>query len=365
MNKFKLGTNFDKKLIYEIIEINKQSKNKVAELYGSIRKHAQLAARPDFRLPDISMYDLQNYVELCNSNGIDFNYTLNSIMPYGSKKNLDANIVEVVELILWLSDIGVKRVTVANPLLLEIIRNIVKSNIGIELSTILHIDTVTQIKYLHEKYNLDKVCANLNKNRDFVFIKKAAEYCKTKGIEYELMVNEFCGVGTKDCATHCVYRDSCYMCHATNKTLDDDMLFDNYPMNICTSSRNENPSNWLKLRFIRPEDIKIYNELGVTHFKVTGRTATTKYILRTIDAYLSENYEGNLIGLWKPLESIKGTQNEDFTPYEIDNKRLDGFLDKWLKADMSGNVFNCDYEVCGETCNYCEMYYKRKVLIDD
>lgn len=354
VNEFKLGTNFDVNLLEAIIALNDMSpKNKVTELYGSDRAHATLAARPDFRLPDIDNDDLEAYVKRANEAGITFNYTMNSIIPYGSKRAFSYHVGGIVEFVKYCESIGVYRITVANPMMLEVIRNKAQSNIEIEASTIMHIDTVTQIKYLYEKYGVHKICCNLNKNRDFNFLEAAAKYCSQNGIILELMANEFCGVGGADYATHCVYRDSCYICHATNETLSDANELDGYPMNFCTKSRNENPANWLRLKFIRPEDIKVYNEIGINHFKITGRTGTTGYILRTIGAYLKESFDGNLLALWKPLESIGDNGSEDVHSYNISNKSLDGFITHW-----SDSRSVCDNEVCGETCKYCESFYK-------
>ena len=49
------------------------------------------------------------------------------------------------------------------------------SNIELEASCILHIDAVSQMKYLHETLGVNKFCNNLLKNRDKVFLKNAAE----------------------------------------------------------------------------------------------------------------------------------------------------------------------------------------------
>lgn len=354
MNNFKVGVNFDFELLNKIIELNKEQTNsKITELYGSIRQHSELAARPDFRLPDIELKDLEEYIKVAKYNNIDFNYTLNSIIPYGSKEEINKNINNIVNLINYLESIGVYRITVSNPILLEIIRRYAKSKIEIEISTIAHIDTITQIKYFHEYYGVNKVCGNLNKNRNFEFLKNAADYCKKNEIIYELMVNEFCGVGGDNYATHCVYRDSCYICHAVNHTYEDTETLNNYPMNLCTNSRNRNISNWLKLRWIRPEDLKFYNKVGINHFKITGRTGSTEYILKTLKAYMQCKYQGNLIELWKPLESIKpGVEEATVKNFYINNNYLDGFILPWV------NGKNCDYEVCGETCNYCNNFYK-------
>lgn len=354
MNSYKLGTNFDFDLLNLVNETNQKHDNaKITEMYGSIRKHADLAARPDFRLPDITFDTLKKYVKQCNDYNIIFNYTFNSINPCESKRNLYNNIGYIKHFVRYLINIGVSRFTVANPMLLEIIRS-EDNNIPIEVSTIAHIDTITQIKFYKDTYNVDKICCNLNKNRDFEWLRRAAEYCNNNNILLELMVNEFCGVGAKSYATHCIYRDSCYICHSTNKSRTDALLYNEYPMNRCTLSRNTSPVNWLRVKFIRPEDIHYYNEIGIYNFKITGRTASKDYLEKMLNAYLNESFEGNLLNLWKPLESIAQGKAENFAVTNIDNKKLNGFLDKWAYSKHC-----CDYEVCGETCTYCEDFYKK------
>ena len=67
---------------------------------------------------------------------------------------------------------------------------------------------------------------------------------------------------------------------------------------------------WLKTRFIRPEDLHKYSDLGINSFKVTGRTGSTNYLKSVIKAYVSESWNGNLLSLWKPLETIKTNEEE-------------------------------------------------------
>lgn len=356
MNRFKVGINFDFNLLNEFKKLNEEflGKSRIVELYGSDMEHASLAARPDFRLPDINFSYLKRYVRDAVDAGIKFNYTMNSIFPYGAKNEFVENESKIIDFVKALESIGVYRVTVANPIMLELIRNKAKSNIEIEISTIMHIDTIMQIKYLHEKYGVNKICGSLLKNRNFAFLKSAADYCNKNGIIYEVMANEFCGVGGCGYGTHCVYRDSCYICHATNKTLDDANSFDEYPMKLCTGSRNKDAVNWLRMKFIRPEDLHYYREVGINDFKITGRTGSSEYILSVIRGYMSESWKGNLLSLWKPLESIQeGVDEFDVKIVYIDNSKLDGFL------TFFKNAYPCDIGVCGETCNYCKLFYEK------
>lgn len=357
MNYYKIGCNFDFHLIDGIRELNEiNDLAKVNEFYGSIRIHDYLTARPSFRLPDINIKELERYVKACSDAGIEFNYTLNSLYP-GSKSDLFRKKQEIIDIIYLLHDIGVKTITISNPILAHIIRDTCL-NIRLEVSTIAHIDTITQIKVWKDLFAIDKICCNILKNRQIKFLKKAALYCHENGIILDLIVNEFCNIGGEingsQYSTHCIYRDSCYLCHSKNISKEDDNLFNSYPMHYCILSR-KNPYAWLKSQFIRPEDIKLYNQIGINYFKITGRTGGTEYILETVKSYIQESLFGNLIKLWKPLETIK----KDIKEYEfnhlnfIDNKKLSNFLTFWFNNENH----DCANEICGETCTYCNDYY--------
>lgn len=132
-------------------------------------------------------------------------------------------------------------------------------------------------------------------------------------------------------------------------------LHKDYPMGMCIASR-KSKSVWLKMNYIRPEDIKRYNEIGIDHFKLTGRTGSTAHLQEIMRAYMKESYDGNLLGLWKHLETIKEEKEESFRPQVyIDNKKLDGFVDYWFE----NRNHICANEICGETCKYCDLFIKR------
>ena len=353
MIEYKVGTNFDFDLLDIITRLNSaNTRCKVTEFYGSVSDDSNYAARPKFRLSNIDDGYLKDYIKCASQNGIKFNYTLNSIFPFGSKRELYEHRKELLSLVEKLIDFGVARITIASPIMLHILYPF-RKDVSFEISTIAHIDTITQIKYYHDVYGVDKICSNLLKNRDFIFLEKAADYCKKNNIILELMANEFCGVGGGGYATHCIYRDSCYICHSLNETKEDVDLFNGYPMNYCTNSRNIDPSSWLKMNFIRPEDIKYYENIGINHFKLTGRTGSTKYMTGVISAYLNETYHGNLLGLWKPLESIKDESKEFDYMANIDNDKLNGFIIHFIGTG------GCANNVCGETCTYCNDFYEK------
>ena len=356
MANFKLGCNFDLSLIDRVSQLNYQysKRARINEFYGSDRRMAYLTARPDFRLPEISKQYFEKYIERCNENSIDFNYTMNTINP-GSKGFLIEKKNEIMDFVRYLESIGVRRVTIANPVLMEIVRE-TTSTLGIDVSTVFHIDAISQAKFLKEKYNVEKICCNLIKTRHIRFLKNLAKYCNNNNIMLEHMVNEFCGVSGENYSTHCVYRDSCYLFHASDKTKEDAAGLDGYPMSRCIFHRNETPANWLRMRFIRPEDIDKYVNIGINNFKITGRTGTTDYLAYVAEGYMLGKWNDNLLTLWKPLETIQSDLNElEFKQkFYIDNSKLNGFVYHWF----DNPDFDCSLEECGLTCDYCQRFYE-------
>ena len=85
--------------------------------------------------------------------------------------------------------------------------------------------------------------------------------------------------------------------------------------------RAQAAEEWLKLCWIRPEDIPLYNQAGIHYFKLQGRHTVQKGDpVRAVECYFAQRYDGNLIDL---LELFG-------CPYEfkpaLDNRSLDGFL---------------------------------------
>ena len=365
MNNFKIGYNFDPDLIKYIKNLNDKyaGVSKVVEVYGSDRSHAFLSARPDFRIQDVDAETLEDHIKALKKIGVAFNYTMNTINP-GSKHTLQ-NEGLADEIRFWTErviELGVGRITVANPIVLELIRE-VSPDIPIEISTIAHIDSLSQIKFYKEKYNIDKICGNLMLNRNFTKLEAMATWCNANGVVLDLMTNEFCGVGSGQYATHCIYRDSCYIAHSSDKSQADAECMDCYPMKRCMTSRDVDAACWLKMRFIRPEDLNEYQKIGISHFKITGRTGTTDYITKTVEAYMSEVYDGNLLGLWKNLDTIYNGKSEAETTNEIfvDNTKLNGFIDKWTKNDWRCDEKNCGVAEGPNACNYCNEFWETKM----
>lgn len=120
----------------------------------------------------------------------------------------------------------------------------------------------------------------------------------------------------------------------------------------CSYIKNSSVEEYLKMPWIRPEDIKIYEEIGVDYFKIIGRERVQKMdLLKMLQYYCMRQYEGNL------LELIYGfSKSEKYRVY-IDNKMLDGYIHKFKEKDFCEGM--CEYK----NCTYCKEYTKKAIHI--
>lgn len=353
--RFKMGSNMQPDMLEGVARLNSYYDNQIAEFYGSVKRDSWLSARPHFRLPDLSYVELESYIKKCNDIGVVFNYTLNTINP-GSKEEMILQERDIKNHMRYLIDIGVGRITLAHPLLMEMLRE-VDPNFPLEVSTIAEVRALSQIRYYKDRYNADRICLALERNRDISWLEKAGELADEIGINLELLANEFCMVGAENYTTTCIYRTTCYGAHATDTTQETAELFNCYPMDRCMTARAQSKAAYLKSKFIRPEDVSRYHDIGIRHMKITGRTGSTDYILKMAEAYLSGKYEGNLLGLWKQLDTIYSHRSEleDNTSIFIDNRALDNFMDFWFRK----KIFRCAEQDCGYECRYCDNFLKK------
>ena len=345
-----VGNLWTEEYLDRCIEINKTNpKARIAEMYGSLKtKHNPVgSARPDSRIPEVSLEFFEEYIQKANANGIDINYTINSTCV-GNLIELGAREAQIAYFLQDLEKLGVKRVTVAHPIIAKLVAK--HSDLAVEISTIMHVETMSQLdKFLWMCPTVDKICMNIYKNRDFNFLKEFKREADKQDIIVELMANEFCTIGGAPCLG--LYRMSCYMVHSHGG--NDSLEFDGYPIkgpDGCITSRIQSPASYLKARFILPQWYDLYKkETGIEHFKITGRTHTYDQIMPAVEAYTSGHFKGNLLDLWL-LD--KDHADLDIPAEELDKK---GFIEHWVDFSNKRNVsdFPCA-SLCEGSCDHCE-----------
>jgi collagenase-like PrtC family protease len=150
------------------------------------------------------------------------------------------------------------------------------------------------------------------------------------------------------------------------------------------------PLEIMRSCWIRPEDLRFYEEIGIERFKLTERGMNTSDLSRIVAAYTNRNYPGNFADLlpsmskyeyltnpkighlakyfFKPFRVRLGKafplfmgmyrlreKNECFRSFGVyvDNTKLDGFIQQFLEG-------SCGDRLC-EECGWCREWGERAV----
>jgi collagenase-like PrtC family protease len=172
-------------------------------------------------------------------------------------------------------------------------------------------------------------------NRDLELLRDI----KTKtNLKIKLMVNE-------GCLYRCPFRKFHfnYISHksrSSNFNYDEFVTGNNLFLGNCCGIIKWDNSQVIKSGWIRPEDLRRYSGIA-NRFKIVGRTVESNILVKIVDAYLQENWGGNLFDLM--CSSLK-TFSTGYGAY-INNKALD-------IHDFFDRVSKCKH-ACDE-CNYCQ-----------
>lgn len=360
----------------------------VYEVYGKLTSDYFGGGRPSFYLPEVNRAGLADYVKKVHAAGIEFNYLLNA-SAMGNKEFTREGQRNMEELLDWVDAIGVDSVTVANVFFLRLVKAR-HPRLKVRVSSHRYTDNARKVRFWVENGADYIVVSEVNIHREFKVLeamKKAAG-----DVELQLIVNNWC---RQDCAiagNHAVNLSNASQKGAQGFPLD-------YSSIICNNIRLNEPVNYLRANWIRPEDLAVYESMGYHNFKIVERNTPTQILLERVHAYANRRYDGNLLDLVQnyayPIEKM-GEKGKDayskrrmfkyfvkpqavnlfkfkkiiefgktasvlyprigVNPVQIDNRKLDGFLDHFKN-------FSCQDKDC-EECRYCHRWAEKVVKID-
>ncbi len=308
---------------------------------------------------DMARGQAEDYISQAHTAGLKFDYLLNA--PSMSNMEWDKSThQELLEHLDWICKIGVDSVTVTIPYLVELIERQFPP-LKIRISTIAHVHNVARAGFF-ESLGADSINLDFHVNRDFKTLKGITDAVNCDII---LLANNLC---LYQCPYEYYHHDG--LGHASQSYNPVEGCYVDYCTIRCTLDRLRDMSQNIKGRWIRPEDLHLYEEIGIEMFKISGRAMPTERILRAATAYSSRHYDGNLhdilnvltpkIGFIKP--GPPGTQTHVLAPppeLHIDNRELEGFVDFFGKQNCLSECGHCDY--CQKTADRVIRYDRSKV----
>jgi collagenase-like PrtC family protease len=335
MKLFSVPADFRTSTVDRLAELNARHEDAaVAETFGSITRGGLFGSgRPNPLLPKIDFKQLEKYVGYAASKGIDFNYTLNASCA-GNLEVTGSGLHRAERFFARLWDIGIRHLTVSMPTLMSIIKES-GHPFSVKASTICQINSAYKAQHYRNR-GLDRMVIDEDITRDF---RRIQQICAAFGDGVEMIVNSAC---IKDCPNKMFHYNA--GSHSTGAW--DAMTFYRY---YCTGAASiVDPRGIMRLNWVRPEDLGLYESAGISRFKLQGRQiAVHGDVVRAVETYMDGSYSGNLYDLlW--LFDPKWRKNLPYYPY-IDNKALEGFLKPFFD-DPEHCTGDCD------ACGYCASF---------
>lgn len=358
--KLSVATNWDIELIEGLEDAP------VHDFFAALPSNIVGGGRPAFILAPATSKTVEEYVRLVHAKGRKFTYLLNA--PCLNNLEYDAKTHgELLSHIDWINSIGVDYVTVSIPYLLElIVRQF--PQLKTKVSVIAHASSVQRVKFW-EDLGAEIITVDPMINRSFGLLEKIknATACRL-----EVLLNDAC---LYQCPYIYYHYNICG--HASQNHNPLQGFYIDYCIIRCTMDLLSDPAQVLKSRWVRPEDIAAYEDLGIDYFKISGRRMSTRWLLNAVKAYAARTWEGNLVDILNFIvpgvdpdthsgqyhtyvtrpefiekeRLIKLAQAHPVKPY-LDNKSLHGFLDFFRKVDCASS--------CG-SCTHCADWAKKAV----
>jgi putative protease len=349
MSEIIIGTNWQRSLIDRISVLNRQigeqNHLKVAEVFGSIPFDAFGSAREASRLPACDYDSVSEHVKVCHDAGIRVTYANNSLC-IGSINNIDQKLDQFGEHISRLRRLGVDAIIFANPLYIEYCKTHFQ-DMPIIVSSIAGVDSVSRLHH-YKQQGVDRVIVAKSANRNFQLL----YFMKKVFGELELIM-------TDGCLKECPYQQS-HLAMQAHESVDpredcEHYELQHYPYHKCWSLLTENwPAEFLKVGWIRPEDIEQYEKIGYDKFKISGRTMPEEWIVNTAKAYISREYHGDLLDLIPVTpRGFRSDACRGQLTFSLPNDKLNGFIKHFVDS-----INLCD-ESCRIRCGYCDDYAKK------
>ncbi|MDD4939479.1 MAG: U32 family peptidase [Candidatus Omnitrophica bacterium] len=372
MLKFSVATNWDLELLRQIELLD--TKKQVTEIFGKLASDFIGGGRPSYALPFISKKKAADYIRSVRKTGRKFNYLLNAacldnreFTRFGQKK-----IRQTLE---WLDSLGVDAITVTNPYLGSLIKKQFP-RFELTVSALAVVSSVKTIKFWTEEIGAREITLHsVSVNRDFALLKKIRSKV---GCKLQLTANQLCLYNCPFNIYHKTFVSHASQSHHPLKGFGIDWCLIN-----CRYRMFTHPEEVIKSSWIRPEDVGYYEDIGIDSLKIVDRVRRTENLLLTLRAYLERSFDGNLGELLfhvsKPARSslrqmavkflrffshpfyinifklLKFKQLLSEIKINVDNRKLDGFLDYFVEG-------KCKFEC--EECNYCRNVAERAVYID-
>lgn len=335
MMKFSISADWQNGLL-DAIDVDS-----VDELYGCLDQDSVGMGCFSFSPSGFSKPQFTAYLEKVRQKGLKFNYLLNTVCV-GNRELTIKGQKRLRKLLDWLLENNVYAVTVSIPYLLKFIKYNYP-DLKVYVSMMGGVDSFERAEYW-ESLGADRIALSAISGiaRNFTLLKKIRENIKC---QLELIAN-------LSCLNECPFwtYHAAVLSHFSQSFYPRQKCAIDYCSIKCNYMKMKDPAEFIRFGWIRPEDLRYYEKLGIERIKFANQDMNTEDVIKILKAYSDKHYEGNLLDLFSG-------ESKNRSCVYIDNRKLDGFLEYFIKED-------CGLKSC-QACNYCSTISEKVIKIDD
>jgi collagenase-like PrtC family protease len=362
---YSIATNWDLKLV----DLLKGTS--ATNLYGQIWGDPLGGGRMALFIPKVDKEEATAFIAAARTKGLGFNYLMNATC-FDNAEFTREGYKKIIEHLEWVASTGADMVTVALPFLAKMVKDRFP-HLAVCVSSFARVQNVHMARFW-EELGADKIIIAENTARDFSTLQLIRE---AVGCELELIANHCC---LFQCPFDLHHRNM--VSHGSQDGHPCGGFALDYCKLACQQMKLLRPEELIKSRWIRPEDVGVYEEIGIDCLKLVERFRGTESLIRIVEAYEQQSYAGNLAELLslpqqgvymapnldiiqrpdlintEKMQEIMAILGEPFTGnLFIDNTKLHGFIDHFKKVD-------CLRIDCAR-CGYCRRVASQAISIDE
>ena len=321
-----------------LIDAILKNKNKISEVYFAwedFPNGRNTLANSDLGLYEAREKQAEDFKRLFEE-GIGFNLLLNGNC-YGKNAQSRSFFFKIGDAADYLKEkYSLSTVTTTSPLIAKFFKQNFPE-IEVRASVNMEIGEVEGMDYISEYF--DGFYLKREYNRDIEKIIFAREWCNKNSKKLYGLANSGC---LNFCSAH-IFHDNLVAHENEIAQMDNAYQFEGQCFDYLKQSKKR--ENWLRLtNFIRPEDVKLYEEL-FDGMKLATRVNSNP--ARIIDAYCKASFSGAVTELLEPNHSAV------FYPTVIENKKI--------PETFGGKVLKCN-KICDE-CGFCHEVQQTATVV--
>lgn len=331
-------------------------------------------------VPTVDWDFAATYIQSARERGLTFCYLLNAPC-LGNLEQTEEGKQQIIALVNRLIGIGVDSVAIANLAVVSLVHRSFPE-LSIRGSVLSWPTNLQRLQY-QESLGVNPLILPYSEfNRDFRML-PIIRSGVSSGIH--LFVNVACIYNCHYLAEHATSVGHASQTHQSGHQVKS---FLDFYLWQCTRRRLLHPELFLMSRWIRPEDLHVYEAMGFDEFKIIDRSRSTKWLLRVTKAYADRRYTGNLLDilslemLGDPLgfhQDIEQQTRERMRHYDTAERQLmlrmlklrrrllhlDIFIDNAGLVDFLNEFqsIRCS-EISCKDCGYCFRVAQKVVTYD-